>query len=335
MAQTTIHRGGFGFLLVAAACAGPPPSPKANRTVHDTSPAPAGQIAPIEAAPPAPAPPPAPPEASLGVHDQGIWPDLDSQVQLALPDVDASRVTAVIDGDTLIVEIDGWPTKPYPLDGDVAVAVGDRTLQLRAGDAEELDGLLRAGSVREADTADRDGDALPDPLDVLIGAKKTAIQAGTYGAGYLSLDYPGGDVPRDRGVCTDVVIRSMRNAGLDLQQEVHRDIVKHPKAYPMVKKKGGDTNIDHRRVKTILPYFVRHVEAHTAALDDPDDPLRPGDIIFMDTFPERKGPDHIGVLSDTRNDQGLPLVINSWTDGYVTQEMDLLGWVPVTHRFRM
>jgi len=276
------------------------------------------------------------PEASLGVTDTGIWSDLDGQVQLGLPQgLDASRISAAIQGSTLVLEIDGWPAKPYPLDGDVEVVVGGRTLALRAGDAAELAGLLTADNVRDATADDRDGDALPDPLDVLIGAKKTAIQAGTYGAGYLTLEYPGGDVPRDRGVCTDVVIRAMRNAGVDLQQEVHRDIGKHPKAYPMVKKRGGDKNIDHRRVKTILPWFQRHMEAHTARLDDPDDPLRPGDIVFMDTFPARKGPDHIGVVSDQLGDDGLPLVINSWTDGYVTQEMDLLGFVPVTHRFRL
>jgi uncharacterized protein YijF (DUF1287 family) len=100
-------------------------------------------------------------------------------------------------------------------------------------------------------------------------------------------------------------------------------------------KGGGDTHIDHRRVRTLLPYFQRHWEAHSARLDDPADPLRPGDVIFMDTFPGRSGPDHIGILSDRLDDAGLPLVINNWTTGTKTAEMDLLTFVPVLHRFRM
>jgi uncharacterized protein YijF (DUF1287 family) len=55
----------------------------------------------------------------------------------------------------------------------------------------------------------------------------------------------------------------------------------------------------------------------------------------MDTFPSKSGPDHIGIVSDTIGESGHPLVINNWTDGYHTQEMDLLGFVPVTHRFRV
>jgi uncharacterized protein YijF (DUF1287 family) len=142
-----------------------------------------------------------------------------------------------------------------------------------------------------------------------------------------------GDMPRSQGVCTDVVVRSLRNAGLDLQAELHRDIKKSRRSYPMIKK-GADASIDHRRVRTLLPWFVRHADARTTALDDAADPLRPGDIVFMDTL-ERPGPDHIGVVSDVLGESGLPLVVNAWTDGYVTQEMDLLGWVPVTHRFRL
>ena len=101
----------------------------------------------------------------------------------------------------------------------------------------------------------------------------------------------------------------------------------------MVKK--ANPNIDHRRVKTMLPYFKRQWEEHTIELDDKDDPLRPGDIVFMDTFPKRRGPDHIGVVSNRRGDSGHLLVINNWTDGFKTSEMDLLSYVPLTHRFRI
>ena len=60
----------------------------------------------------------------------------------------------------------------------------------------------------------------------------------------------------------------------------------------------------------------------------------PGDIVFFDTFPSREGPDHLGVVGDRKGTSGLPLVINNWTEGAEDAEMDLLGWVPVTHHFR-
>jgi uncharacterized protein YijF (DUF1287 family) len=180
---------------------------------------------------------------------------------------------------------------------------------------------------------DHDRDGIPDPLDVLVGARKTALNAAAYTEGYVRIDYPMGDIPREIGVCTDVVIRAVRNAGIDLQQALHEDLRRARAAYPMVKGKGNP-HIDHRRVATLLPYFKRHWEPHTTALDDPADPLQPGDVVFMDTLP-RSGPDHIGIVSDTLGPSGLPLVINNWTVGTVTAEMDLLTFVPVLHRYRL
>jgi uncharacterized protein YijF (DUF1287 family) len=126
----------------------------------------------------------------------------------------------------------------------------------------------------------------------------------------------------------------VRNAGIDLQKELHDDVGRARAAYPMVKGRG-DPSIDQRRVATLLPYFRRHWQARSARLDDPRDPLRPGDVLFMDTFPERSGPDHVGIVSDLVDAQGLPLVINNWTTGTVTAEMDLLTFVPVLYRFRL
>ena len=260
-----------------------------------------------------------------------------ASVQIVLPKVPAERVTARVDGKRklLVLAIDGFPRKVYPLGGAAKLALGTRTLDVRPGDRAELAKLLAPERVTDAVAAhDRDGDGIPDPLDVLIGAKKTVINADDYTEGYIEMTYPNGDVPRKVGVCTDVIIRAARNAGIDIQKELHEDIPRARAAYPMIKG-NGDYKIDQRRVKTLLPYFQRHWQAHAARVDDAKDPLRPGDVIFMDTFPTRDGPDHIGIVSDTIGESGLPLVINNWTNGTVTREMDLLGSVPVLYRFRL
>src|SRR5262249_54008197 len=139
-----------------------------------------------EAEPPAPhmavprvttkAPPPSP-ETTLGVTDKGIWSDLDGSIQIVLPArLDPVRVTASIDTkhQLLVLSIDGFPRKVYPLGGGAVLDVGDHHLALRRGDRAELQPLLAADRVRDGAAAhDHDGDGIPDPLDILIGAKKT------------------------------------------------------------------------------------------------------------------------------------------------------------------
>jgi uncharacterized protein YijF (DUF1287 family) len=300
-------------------------------------------------------------EPALGVPDKGIFPDLDPQVQIDLDESlrvvsgkrvlqagagaarpgQATTLEAVLDRGhgLLVLYVRGWPIKVYPLTGPDRLVAGAHTLALRPGDRHELAPLLARAQVRELAAGarplpgDRDRDGIPDPLDIALGARKAAINRDRYGAGYITIPYPMGDVPRDVGVCTDVIIRALRNAGLDLQEAVHRDIRKAPGAYPMVER--PNTSIDHRRVRTLLPYFRRHWAQHSAALNDPADPPRPGDILFLDTMPGRSGPDHVGIVSDRTGPSGMPLVINNWTDGTFTTEMDLFGWVPITHRFRV
>lgn len=295
----------------------------------------------VAAAVPTQAAVPAPRERSLGVMDRGIFSDLDGRVRLTLPArLDKTQLHAAHDAarKLLVLYQGDWPIKVYPVGVGTALVLGARNLVLRPGDHAELAPLLREDNVRDLlvgsvpAPGDADADGIPDPLDVLIGAHKTALNGDRYDGRYERIGYPLGDVPREIGVCTDVVIRALRNAGLDLQSAVHEDVLRAPKSYPMITR--PNTDIDHRRVKSLLPYFERHFEPHTTARDG-HDAYRPGDIVFMDTFPSRPGTEHVGIVSNEEASPGVPLIINNWTDGTVTKPMNLLSFVPVTQRYRL
>jgi uncharacterized protein YijF (DUF1287 family)/L,D-peptidoglycan transpeptidase YkuD (ErfK/YbiS/YcfS/YnhG family) len=337
----------FALLAAVPACAGSGGERARPRAVAPPEPESATQTA-SAAVPAASAvaaqdsPPAISAEASLGVRDTGIFSDLDAKVQLALPgSIERAAVVAAVDRarQQLVLYERDRPLKVYPLGGGAVLQLGASRLELRQGDRAELAPMLSAERLYELEQraelppGDADDDGIPDPIDVLIGAHKTALNADRYDGRYEAISYPGGDVPREIGVCTDVVIRALRNAGLDLQRLVHEDVRRRPSAYPMVRK--PDPNIDHRRVKSVLPYFERHFDARSAGIDDPDDPLRAGDVVFMDTFPNRPGTEHVGIVSDLVDANGQRLVINNWTDGTVTKPMELLSWVAVTHRYRV
>lgn len=144
---------------------------------------------------------------------------------------------------------------------------------------------------------------------------------------YRKLPYPNGDVPRDRGVCTDVVIRAFRAIGIDLQQKVHEDMARNFAAYP---HKWGlskpDSNIDHRRVPNLQKWFERQrrsLPVTTRAAD-----YRAGDVV---SWKLGNGLDHVGVVSANRAG-GRPLVVHNIGAG--AQEEDVLFAWTVTGRYR-
>jgi uncharacterized protein YijF (DUF1287 family) len=113
-----------------------------------------------------------------------------------------------------------------------------------------------------------------------------------YDPSYQNIDYPNGDVPIETGVCSDVIIRGFRKAGVDLQKEIHEDMKGSFAAYP---RKWGlskpDANIDHRRVPNLRTYFTRKGKslATTSRAED----YLPGDIVTWDLG---NGVDHVGVV---------------------------------------
>jgi uncharacterized protein YijF (DUF1287 family) len=170
---------------------------------------------------------------------------------------------------------------------------------------------------------------------ILKGAKKQLVEPSLYtpeAGGLISLSYPDGDIKRDWAVCTDIVIRALREAGIDLQALLYEDALSHPRWYHRWIKRPN-YHIDHRRTRNLQIYFRFH---STVLPRDKD--YQPGDIVTMDTgIANGTVFDHIGILDDRLNLRGLPKVINIWTTGYRTASMDLLGnqYPTVVGHFRL
>lgn len=152
----------------------------------------------------------------------------------------------------------------------------------------------------------------------------------TYDPAYVALAFPGGDIPRDRGVCTDVVIRALRDAwGIDLQLAVNRDMKADFAAYPALwGLDRPDRNIDHRRVPNLQTLFAR-IGAEVP-LDQGPTPYLPGDII---TWKLPGNLDHIGIVSDRRTKAGVPLILHNIGAG--AKEEDILFAYPMTGHYRI
>ena len=139
----------------------------------------------------------------------------------------------------------------------------------------------------------------------------------TYDGSYRRMSYPGGDVPDDIGVCTDVVIRSYRMLGIDLQKDVHEDMKANFHLYP---KKWGltrtDKNIDHRRVPNLMKFFERKGEGKAISRNPKD--YKAGDIVCWDLG---GGTTHIGIVVDRRTRNGeRPLIVHNIGAGQVFED---------------
>jgi uncharacterized protein YijF (DUF1287 family) len=143
------------------------------------------------------------------------------------------------------------------------------------------------------------------------------LQQVRYDPTYFRIDYPNGDVPADRGVCTDVVIRAYRKMGIDLQRLVHEDMranfARYPKKWGL---KSTDRNIDHRRVPNLMTFFSRK-GAEKPVTTNPTDFL-PGDIVCWNLGGATT---HIGIVVKKKSSDGQRhLIVHNIGGGQVMED---------------
>ena len=152
----------------------------------------------------------------------------------------------------------------------------------------------------------------------------------TYDPSYFSIPYPGGDVPADKGVCTDEVIRSYRAVGVDLQKEVHEDMKANFAAYP---RRFGltrtDTNIDHRRVPNLMTFFER--QGASLPVTDRAGDYKPGDVVTWDLG---NGLTHIGIVVNIPSDADEGRLLIEHNIGAGPQIEDVLFNWKITGHYR-
>ena len=175
---------------------------------------------------------------------------------------------------------------------------------------------------------DYDNDGIDDYADILEGAKIEAENKPEYKDSY----YAGGYPPDTEGVCSDVIWRSLKNAGYSLKDMVDKDIAENINEYPRVNGKP-DLNIDFRRVKNLIVYFERNHISLTIDLSKIEE-WQAGDIVVF----QAGGKDHIGIISDKRNEKGIPFLIHN--GGQENREEDGLEFYneyvwPITAHYRL
>lgn len=171
--------------------------------------------------------------------------------------------------------------------------------------------------------------AFADTPQLVAAARQQTLSAVTYDGSYTRIAYPMGDVPRARGVCTDVVIRAYRAIGIDLQVLVHEDMRENFALYPRLwGLRQPDSNIDHRRVPN-LQRFLERVDAKVGE-GGAEPAYRAGDLV---TWLLPGNLPHIGIVSDRRApDTSRPLIIHNIGAGPV--EEDMLFAYPIIGHYR-
>ncbi|PKQ61755.1 DUF1287 domain-containing protein [Labilibaculum filiforme] len=148
-------------------------------------------------------------------------------------------------------------------------------------------------------------------------AIKLTEQRVVYDPSYFSIAYPNGDVPSDKGVCTDVVIRAYRKLGIDLQKEVHEDMKANFSLYPKIwGLQHPDKNIDHRRVPNLMRFFERHGEEKLISRNNSD--YLPGDVVCWNLGGAIT---HIGIVINKKSQDGdRYLIVHNIGAGQVIED---------------
>jgi hypothetical protein len=172
--------------------------------------------------------------------------------------------------------------------------------------------------------------ALADAPKLVSAAREQTRSAVIYDGSYRRIGYPMGDVPKNRGVCTDVVIRAYRAIGIDFQVLVHEDMAASFRFYPHHwGLSEPDSNIDHRRVPN-LQTFLRRAHADVSGSMDSASAYLPGDLV---TWMLPGNLPHIGIVSDrAARDANRPLIIHNIGAG--PAEEDILFAYPITGHYR-
>jgi uncharacterized protein len=148
----------------------------------------------------------------------------------------------------------------------------------------------------------------------------------SYDPAYVRLKYPGGDVPMETGVCTDVVIRGWRSIGIDFQKEIHEDMSRNFAAYPkMWGLTKPDRNIDHRRVPNIMKWLER--QGKSIQIDRNSNSYLPGDIVTWDL---KGGQQHIGIVTNIRATPDRFAIVHNIADGAKVEDI-LFNWQIIGH----
>lgn len=171
----------------------------------------------------------------------------------------------------------------------------------------------------------------PDSFDNRLSAAAISIIDSdvVYTPGYISIKYPNGDVPTKTGVCTDVIIRAYRKLDIDLQKEVHEDMIKNFSLYPNIKKWGlhkTDTNIDHRRVPNLEVFFGRKGKKLSITENATD--YKTGELVTW--MISGKYP-HIGIVTNKKSPDGKRMmIVHNIGAGQVLEDC-LFDWQIVGH----
>ena len=162
---------------------------------------------------------------------------------------------------------------------------------------------------------------------VVESALEQTGQTTVYDPAYIKLTYPGGDLPIERGVCADVIVRAFRKGGVDLQKEVHEDMARDFAAYPnRWGLKAPDANIDHRRVPNLMTYFKRHGKALPITERAKD--YEPGDVVAWDLG---GGLTHIGIVVNRRARDGERYYVVHNIGAGARLEDVLFAWRQIGH----